>query len=175
MEELWDDYLNYLIWRGHLERMDLYSRLFSELHNIEFRWIIDRDGNRAADGVELRDDYEIPDAYCGIIDYFLDRSCSVLEMLIGLAIRVDNDIIGDPAEEHPEKFFMEMIENLGLDRYTNLRFDDVAIHRRIDRWMERKFTSHGLGGLFPVYHDQRDQRDLEIWDQMNSYLNENYN
>lgn len=175
MEELWDDYLNYLIWKGHLERMDLYSKLFLELHNMEFVWEIERDENRAADGVDLRDDYEIPDEYSGMIDDFMDRPCSVLEMLIGLAIRVDNDIVGDPAEAHPEKFFMEMIENLGLDKYTNLRFDDGAVHIRVDRWMDRKFTSHGLGGLFPVYHDQRDQRNLEIWDQMNSYVNENYN
>lgn len=179
MEELWDDYLQYLIWRGGLEKRREYSYLFETLHNIEFTYIIDRDDNRDEDGHDLRNDYKIP------LDFSLEEDeafyahwTSVFEVLLAIAIRVDNEYIGDPAEEHPEEFFMEMIKNLGLDRFTNricqrhCRGSDIE--RIVNRWLDRKFDRYGGGSPFPVRYDHRDQRKLEIWDQMNSYISENY-
>lgn len=178
MEELWEDYLQYLIWVGHLEKFRDFENLFELLHNIEFTWSIERDENRAGDGMELRDNYNIPIEISHnenlLIEEFMNRSCSVLEMLIGLAIRVDDEFLGDPAEPHPEEFFWEMIKNLELDNYPNRRFDYYKIKNKIQKWLDRDFTRKGSGGLFPVYNDDRDQRDLEIWDQMNSYINEKY-
>lgn len=178
MEELLKDYLQYLIWLCHLEKFKNYTRLFEELHNLWFYWSIDRDENRAGDGEELRDNYDIP-LYitCGaedLVDAFMNRQCSVLEALIGLAIRVDEEYLGDPMEPHPEEFFWEMIKNLGLSEYTNRRFDLELVRKRVAIWLDRHFTKNGLGSPFPVYNDDRDQRDLEIWDQMNSYINEKY-
>lgn len=175
MEELWDDYLQYLIWRGRLERMTKYGRLFDILHHIDFICVVERDENREADGVELRDDYNIPDDFddC-LVDDFLERPCSVLEMMIALAIKVDDEFIGDPAEEHPEEFFMEMIKNLGLDKFRGNRYKESDVIRIIDRWLNREFDRDGTGSPFPVKESKRDQRELEIWDQMNAYLRENY-
>lgn len=176
MEELWDDYLQYLIWRGGLQKMTRYSRLFEILHDIKFTWVIERDDNREDDGVELRDDYDIPDGYSEEEDEaFMAHWCSVLEMMIGLAIRVDDEFIGDPAEEHPEDFFMEMIENLGLNIYKGNRYREDDVIKIVRRWLNREFDRKGNGSPFPVRRDRRDQRKLEIWDQMNSYINENYN
>lgn len=178
MEELWEDYLQYLIYLCHLERFRNYINLFEMLHNLEFYWSIDRDDNRAGDGEELRDNYNIPlDISCedeNLVEEFMNRPCSVFEMLIGLAIRVDEEYLGDPADPHPEDFFREMIKNLGLDGYTDRRFDAGSVKRRVSMWLDRRFTKNGLGSPFPVYNDDRDQRDLEIWDQMNSYINEKY-
>lgn len=177
-EELWQDYLQYLIWVCHLERFQNYTRLFEMLNNLEFYWSIDRDDNRAGDGMELREDYNIPhDITFGERDlriYFMEHPCSVLEMLIGLAIRVDEEYLGDPSDPHPEYFFWEMIKNLGLNEYTDRKFDVGSVKRRVSMWLDRRFTKNGLGSPFPVYNDDRDQRDLEIWDQMNSYINEKY-
>lgn len=176
VEELWDDYLQYLIWRGGLQRMTKYGRLFEILHNIKFTWLIERDDNREDDGVELRDYYDIPRSEYSVeeSEEFMDHWCSVLEMLIGLSIRVDDEIIGDPAEEHPEDFFMEMIKNLGLDIYKGDRYRENDVIKIVKKWMDRKFDRNGNGSPFPVKKDHRDQRKLEIWDQMNSYINENY-
>lgn len=179
MDELWNDYLNYLIWRGNLQKYTKFSDLFEILHNIEFTWILDRDDNREADGIELRDDYEIPDGYTEQEIYmFMNRWCSVLEMLIGLSIRVDDDFIGDPEEEHPEEFFIKMIQNLGLyiynDSIHNYEYKKNIIRRKVNNWLSRNFASDGKGSPFPIKNDQRDQRTIEIWDQMISYINENY-
>lgn len=175
MNELWDDYLEYLIWRGNLERFKKLGHLFEILHNIEFRYIIERDGNRDADGMNLRDGYNIPDGYSNKqIEEFMDRRTSVLEVLIALAIRVDDDYIGDPGEEHPEEFFLEMLENLGLWAFKGKRYKEEDVRRIIDRWLDRDFTRKGVGSPFPLHYCERDQRDLEIWDQMKAYVNENY-
>ena len=175
MEEMWDDYFEFLIWRCHLQNFTRWSRLFEILHNVEFRWILERDENREADGVDLRDEYDIPSGYTVEEDEaFYAHWCSVLEMLIGLAIRVDDELIGDPEEEHPEIFFMEMIKNLGLDRFRGNRYAEGDVIKVVDRWLDREFDCDGRGSPFPVKRDIRDQRELEMWDQMNAYISEKY-
>lgn len=171
MNDLWGDYLQHLIWRGNLQKFSKYSKLFEILHRIEFTWIIDRDDNREADGIDLREDYNIPIEYTNEeCNNFMNHWCSVLEMMIGLAIRVDYEIIGDPSEEHPEHFFMKMIRNLDLLRLKEER----TIIKIVNIWLNREFERNGRGSPFPVRNDRRDQRKLEIWDQMNSYISENY-
>lgn len=175
MDELWEDYLQYLLWRGGLQKFTQYHKLFRALHNIVFTYIFERDDNRDEDGYDLREDYEIPNYFDkDIKKAFYDRDTSVLEVLIGLSIRVDNDFIGDPVEEHPEKFFMEMIKNFGLIKFKNNNYREYEIIKIVNRWMNREFEKNGQGSPFPVRYDRRDQRKLEIWDQMNSYINENY-
>lgn len=176
MEELLDDYLLYLLWRCNLQEDKKYNRLFHILHEIPFVYIMERDGNRADDGVELRDDYIVPEEYKNYLDEFINRDCSVLEMLIALSIRVEDDIIGDPSEEHPEKFFWEMIKNLGLNAFwgNSYMLNDREIEKIVEKWLNRKFKKNGKGSPFPVQNDRRDQRNLEIWDQVNSYISENY-
>lgn len=176
MEELWDDYLLFLIWRCNLQEKEIngLELVLEVLHNTEFTYVLNRDGNRFDDGMELRNDYEIPCSCRKYIDEFMNRPCSVLEMLMALAIRVDNEIIGDPAEEHPERFFMEMIENLGLLRYRNYKFKMNEVTKIIQLWMHRRFHKDGVGSPFPVKYSRIDQRDFEIWDQMNTYISENY-
>jgi hypothetical protein len=64
-----------------------YWILLRELHSREFIWTVANDDNRAKDGCDLRDEYihykRYEDCRC------LDGPCSVLEMLIALARRID--------------------------------------------------------------------------------------
>lgn len=175
LDELWDDYLEYLIWRCGLQKFAKYGKLFEILHNIEFTYILDRDGNRHDDGADLRFDYNIPDCFNENLDEdFYSHWTSVLEMLIALAIKVDDEIIGDPSEEHPEEFFMKMIDNLGLLKYKGNRYKEDNVIKIIDRWLNREFDRDGNGSPFPIKYNHRDQREVEIWDQMNAYISENY-
>lgn len=167
MVKTWDvygkDILNFLgldIWTKKN-----YKSLLEHLHNREFTWIMDRDDNRADDGVKLRRTLEYD---------FGERPCSVLEMLAGLALRAEVDIIGDPGDPRPGDFFWEMIENLALDSMTEKEFDKVKVDRIVDRWLNREFLPDGRGSVFYVRNDIRDMRKLEIWDQMNSYIYERY-
>lgn len=175
IEELWDDYLQYLIWIGGLQKFRQYGRLFEILHNIQFTYILDRDNNRNEDGNDLREDYLIPDCFDKEADkYFYGHWVSVLEMLLALAIRVDDEFIGDPSEEHPEDFLMEMINNLGLGVYRGEKYRENDVIKIVQKWMNRKFDKGGYGSPFPLKYSCEDQRKIEIWDQMIAYIGENY-
>ena len=136
---------------------------------------MERDDNREEDGYDLRNEYNIPSEFSvEMKEAFFAHWCSVFEMLIGLAIRVDDEFIGDPADEHPEDFFIEMLENLGLTKFVGRRYREQDVINIVQKWLERRFDKDGRGSPFPVRHDHRDQRKIEIWDQMNSYISENY-
>lgn len=171
MNELWKDYLKYLINRYNLDSyLNKYKRIFEILHNKDFEYFLDRDENRYCDGIELRDDYKIPIKYWDLHDKFMNKKCSLFEMLLALSIRMDNEVIGDPAEEHPETLFIEMIDNLDLLRTKS----NYEIDYKINKWIYRDFKKNGKGSPFPVKYDDRDQRYLEICDQAMSYINENF-
>lgn len=75
-----------------------YRRLFYKLHDTEFAYTIPMDGNRAEDGIELRYRFGREQGYRdAVIANCLDiRPCSILEMMIALAIRCEEHIMEDP-------------------------------------------------------------------------------
>ena len=75
-----------------------YRELFHFLHGVDFTYTIDMDGNRFDDGVNLRYRFADECRYSGrLVAKYLDtRPCSVLEMLLALAIRLEEHIMSDP-------------------------------------------------------------------------------
>lgn len=141
-----------------------------------FYEIIPNDSNRAQDGMDLRLEYRKKYR----VDGRYPLECSVLEMLIGVARRMEyltrdpNEISGDQTST----WFWALIANLDLIDFT----DDVALsnfitNRRITRTFDlmiaRSYDWTGRGGLFPLKDPRDDQRNLEIWSQMNLWLGEN--
>lgn len=177
MNRLWWRYLDFLIRECYLEEIAFEVapyRILESLHRIPYRWSIAKDENRAEDGKAYRSKFlKTVKASREDIDEFLSMECSVLEMLIGLAIRIDFDYIGDPGNPHPDMFFLEMLRNLGIE--LNRRSKPNRYQKKIDVWLDRQYRRDGVGGIFPVYSDPRDQRELETWEQMNAYLFQNYN
>lgn len=150
-------------------------KLLSHLHNIDFTYTIPMDGNRAEDGTDLRYRFGYENSYDGAIiaTYLDDRPCSVLEMLIALAIRCEEHIMDDPdIGNRTGQWFDDMISNLGLGRMTDARFDKNYVNRVIDKFLNREYGRNGEGGLFTVEHCHRDLRSVEIWYQMCLYLDE---
>jgi hypothetical protein len=53
-----------------------------------------------------------------------------------------------------------------------------ALNKRLTEILEkvinRTYHSSGKGGLFPLKHAEKDQTEVELWYQMNTYLVENY-
>lgn len=147
-----------------------YDLLIKELYVKNFYAIIERDKNRIYDGLNLREKYMGDDA-----DY-IEGECSVLEMMIALAQRIDNIMFDPDMGDGTARWFWEMIENLGLENFPDEDFSTKAVDHIIDTFVDRKYDANGHGGLFPLeYPDSRiDQRDIEIWYQMQAYLNENY-
>jgi hypothetical protein len=133
------------------------------------------DGNRAEDGIDLRYRFGYEQGYDSqTISTFLDnRPCSVLEMLIALAIRCEEHIMDDPdIGNRTGQWFWNMIINLGLGFMDDTKFDENYVKDVISRFLYRKYKRNGEGGLFTVEHCKNDLRTVEIWYQMCWYLDE---
>lgn len=169
----------YFEWLYQLVCNDLYSRaashrkLLMRLHSIDFTWTIDMDENRALDGIALRKRFEYENA-CdpGIMDlYFEGRPCSILEMMIALAIRCEEDIMADPmCGNRIGQWFWSMIVSLGLGGITDYRYDREYVDNVIFRFLTRNYDRDGKGGLFTIPNCGVDLRNVEIWYQMNWYI-----
>lgn len=152
-----------------------YRKLLNCLHSIDFTYTIEMDGNRAEDGMDLRyrfgyiNSLEEPI----IASYLDDRPCSVLEMMIALAIRCEEQIMGDPdIGDRTGKWFWIMIENLGLIDLDDNHYDEDYAYKTINHFLEHDYESNGNGGLFKLKSYHRDIRNVEIWYQMMWYLDD---
>lgn len=146
-----------------------YKKLLTRLHQIEFIWIVKKDRNRAEDGLDLRYRFSYEKGYRDIHSY-LDDPCSVLEMMIALAFRCEN-IMDDPAyDDRTEQWFWNMIVNLGLGSMTDDNYNREYVDDVIWKFLNRKYDRDGKGGLFRVRDCKRDMRRVEIWYQLNYYL-----
>lgn len=152
-----------------------YHKLLSFLHSIDFSYTIPMDGNREADGIDLRYRFGYENSYKDsmIAAYLDNRPCSVLEMMIALAIRCEENIMDDPdIGDRTSQWFWSMIANLGLSSMDDARYDEQYTDKIIERFLNRDYKRNGEGGLFTVKHSNRDLRNVEIWYQMCWYLDE---
>lgn len=172
-DQIINDYFEWL-WnftkcRGHSQN----RKIITLLHNIEFRYSIPMDANREEDGIDLRyrfiTEVGIPKNYQEVYAY-LDGPCSVLEMMIALAIRCEESIMDDPdIGDRTSEWFWLMMKNLGLDYMSDRKFDRDTAEEKISIFLDRKYKRNGEGGLF-VVNGRRDLRKVEIWYQMCWYL-----
>ena len=152
-----------------------YHQLMRRLHEIDFEYTIAMDGNRAADGTDLRYRFAYEKSYSGpiIAAYLDDRPCSVLEMMIALSIRCEEHIMYDPDEgNRTGQWFWNMVVSLGLGGMTDEKFNPKYVDMVIHRFLARNYKPNGEGGLFTVHNTRRDLRTIEIWYQMCAYLDE---
>ena len=148
-----------------------YRKLLTLLHTIEFRYSIKRDENRAREGINLRYRYSFVNGYDDLSE-FIEGPCSVLEMMIALAIKCE-EIMNDPAYgDRTGQWFWGMITSLGLGGMYDKNFDKQEAINRINRFLDRDYAPNGKGGLFIARHSPRDMRTLEIWYQMEEFLND---
>ncbi len=147
-----------------------YRRLLQTLHSIEFTYFVPNDQNRAADGEDLRYRYFLTkcDPECEeLILESLYGPCSVLEMMIALSLRCEENIMDDPSVgDRSAQWFWNMIDNLGLKMQTDSNFNEIKIISAISRLVNREYDHDGRGGLFTVNNCPVDMRKIEIWSQM---------
>jgi hypothetical protein len=168
-----DEYFEWmyrLVCEGRYSRSVSYRKLLSYLHDVEFIFSIPKDENRARDGVDLRRRFALSREY-GDLSRYLDGPCSVLEMMIALAIRCEESIMDDTAVgDRTGQWFWGMVTNLGLGSMYDSNFDIEYVEDVVARFLHRKYEPNGRGGLFTVRHCDRDLRDAEIWYQLCWYL-----
>jgi len=182
----------YFQWLGHKIKVEnanySYWILAKVLFMKEFFWIVPNDDNRAADGIRLRERFAMNIGGAESHD-ILEGPCRVLEMLVALAERFEDQLAGLTGPDHTARRFWEMMRNCGLKLYSdqwffkNLGDDDdfptgqagMLVEQKINRVLERTYKPNGEGGLFPLKNTCKNQKRVEIWYQMNSYIHENYN
>lgn len=153
-------------------RQKSYRKLLTFLHNTEFIFSVPMDSNRAADGVDLRYRFAYDCGNTADVERYLDGPCSVLEMMVALAIRCEEHIMDDPdIGDRTGQWFWDMIKNLKLHTMSDSRFNKSLADQRVRTFLERTYEPDGEGGLFTVPNSRYDLRDVEIWYQMCWYLN----
>lgn len=172
----------YFVWLKSLVYGEIFAtgrsfdELLSLLHRIEFTYLIPMDQNRAEDGISLRYRYAIT-TDCpysvGEVLNTINGPCSVLEMMIALSIRCEEDIMDDPGYgDRIKQWFWGMIVNLELGGLHDDNFDQEYVEQIILRLLNRDYEPNGEGGLFTVKRPPRDLRDVEIWVQLLWYLDD---
>lgn len=163
-------YFNYLLSKVGMLHSE-YTQLCLYMSKIEFRWdyTIELDGDRAEEGKALRVLYY---KETGSNNTGLSLApCTVLEMLVALAMGME-EIMGEPGNDHPERWFNDMIFNLGLSEMTDDNYNEYFVSDAIGKWMMRDYDKNGHGGLFPLSYKRRDQRRVPIWEQAGAYMSE---
>lgn len=150
-----------------------YRKLFAYLYSIEFTYTMPMDGNRYEDGINLRYRFaQEQDIDYNMVASYLDQTpCSVLEMMIALSLRCEEQIMDDDTYgNRVGQWFWEMIVNLGLGGMTDEEFDPLYVQHRLHIFLNRTYDKDGHGGLFQTVDLTKDMRTTEIWYQMHCHL-----
>lgn len=151
-----------------------YWELAKQLQRIPFIWFVPNDDNRAQDGRDLRLEF-LDDTGSEAEDDWLDFDCSFLEMLIALARRASFETNLTLTE-----WFWIFLDNLGIPDCSDYIYSKsprfhILVDETVSRVIDRTYHPSGHLGLFPLTHPQDDQRGVELWYQLSSYLIENFN
>lgn len=171
--DIYEQYFNWLCDIVNVSTVS-YDKLLRLLHRTKFRWINIRDKNRAEDGTDLR--FRFRKSIDGlsrneVLNWHDKEPCSVLEMMIALAIRAEEQIMDDPqVGNRTTQWFWGMVSSLGLTGMSDNMFDLIEVKDIIERFLNREYSPDGKGGLFTIRDCEYDLRDVEIWTQLCWYL-----
>ena len=152
-----------------------YHSLLQYLHSRDFEYTLPMDGNREADGFNLRylygweNNITDPEVASELDAY----PCSVLEVMVALSRRMESDVMGDYVfGNRTSVWFFSMLESLGIVDMTDDNFDELYVKDVIDRCLNREYTYDGKGGFFTCKSPYCDMRTIEVWNQAMWFLNE---
>lgn len=135
-----------------------YILLCQHLFSVDYFWVFDLDSNREAAGKNLRKEFADETMIYEDEVMSISEPCKVLEMLIGLAHKIQ-----ELYEGSEESWFWEMMENIGLSEFDDRNYDAKYVDQIISEWL-----NYSKGSLFPPY------TNTSIWDQMNKYMHDKY-
>lgn len=163
-----------------MDRSDFvkYNALIWTLVDIPFEYSHPMDENRYNDGMGLRREFEI------LTEMVLEdqpgyrEKCTVYEMLAALAARCENQLMRNVAlGDRSKTWFFEMLRNLDILKwdFDHLQYDyKDDICKKVGIWLRREYDSDGKGSPFPLKSVTENQKNVQIWSQMNQYLIENW-
>lgn len=154
-------------------RVDDYQMLLKQLMGTGFHYTMPMDGNRLADGIDLRYRFgreaDIRDPIIAVL--LDDKPGSVLEVMVALAVRCEEQIMDNPdIGNRTATWFWGMVDSLGLASMANRGYDARYVEIVLERFMNREYEYNGCGGLFTVKYPKKDMRGVDIWYQMCMFL-----
>lgn len=163
-----EDYLNWLDLQLGMGTPDTYWGLTNLMFDQEFACVIQMDHNRVNDGLDLRNEYFHSQR---VWQSIIPEPCSFLEVLLGLSRRM-----AFVAGGSKESWARQLILNLEFDKARDplIRSRQNKIVTTMARVISRTYDENGVGGFFPLAWPDRDQRDVELWYQLNSYVEERH-
>lgn len=156
-----------------------YRKLLSYLDTIVYTPIYLMDDCREGDGTSLRYYYACavndPDNVSLVEDAVgRGKTCSFLEMIIGLANRLGTLYRGPDYEDMTGQYFWMMMNNLGLGQMSDDNFDRDYCDMVINRFINHRYDPKGKGSLFVLESPDYDLRCMDIWTGACWYFSEQY-
>lgn len=169
-----EDYFEWmfdLVSNGRFSKDNSYRELLSYLHSVEFTYRMRCDSDRAEDGVALRHRFALLNSNYSFVMKCLDGPCSVLEMMVALAIRCEEAIMDNPRfGNRTGQWFWKMVTSLGLGHMMDSRFDEQYVEEVVETFLNRKYSPEGYGGLFVIRNCDHDLACVSIWNQAMWFL-----
>ena len=172
---------DYFLWLCDLVApSDRYRNLLYILYNIPFYWSVLWDDDRNTDGLRLRDIYA---EHTPVSSSIPTGDASVLEVIIALAICIEDQIMHDPLYgDRTSEWFWMMLSNLGLTgrikNFSDPNWDENTdpewVYEIVDIWLSRRYDVNGNGGLFPLRKVSQNQQKVSLFYQMHAFLQENF-
>lgn len=159
-DEYFNEYFEYL--KSYVittPQAECYEDVLKTLHSTDYTCRVTYDLTRLKDGLELRTyySYHVPEVNeDGELACF---PCSMLEMLIALAVRCEDTLSVAALGNRTSLWFFAMLDNLGIyDDYT-----EQEVLSRIDSFNRGETTLFGM--------DIKEARELDLWYQANAFIN----
>ena len=164
-DSLDDQYLEWLYNQvGRQVRNIEHWDLLYAMQNYDFVMLVPNDDNRMRDGEELRKEFT-SETGNQPSNSWMSMGCTVMEMLIGVARHLSFEMDGEVGE-----WFWHLVGNLGVIHFNDRRFEPRTVEQVLENLVWRQYNYDGSGGLFPLREPHQDQRHVEIWFQMESYM-----
>lgn len=171
--DIYDEYFEWLrsIVDKHLRDIS-YGYLLDALYHREYIPALPMDSNRVGDGLGLRYRFSNRKRYrYDDVEAALPEYCTMLEMMIALALRCEENIMDNPKKgDRTKQWFWQMIASLGLSSMTDDNYDRKYVEYVLDVFMDNTYDPDGHGGLFTIHGCAEDLRCVEIWTQLLWYL-----
>ena len=156
------DQLCSIVGAGPKEHYQNHRRLLLYLFHKPYSWTNSLDENRAMDAIDMANQYGE------------NREPCVLDVLVAVCLRMENDIMGTGDTNQLAAWFVDMLISLNLYFMDDTNFDSEVADIYVDDWLAGDYRPDGRGGLFTIPNFEGDMRLFDIWYQMQFYLNYKY-
>lgn len=159
-------YFLWLIGKAHAyQYLPKYENAFRRLHELDYIWTMELDEDRAIKGCDLRQWFD--EEVGSLSDYDYCRPCSMLELMVSLAIDCDERLMWNSYDgNRTDVWFWNMFCNLGLIGMRGKGYDQLTVDTAVLRFLNKDYPPNGEGGLFYTNRDDVDMRELELWYQL---------